>query len=83
VFVKEKNWGVTENSYKDGRIKGKILLLNPAIARIRRRINKGRLKDLMEALGDLDCHVSQHIRITSQFIVIPAVNNGLGDGDFE
>ena len=45
--------------------------------------DKGRLKGLMEAPGDLDCHVSQHVRITSQFIVIPAVNNGLGDGDFE
>jgi hypothetical protein len=44
VLVKEKNWEVTENSYKDGRIKGKILLLNPAIARVRRRI-KGDSRD--------------------------------------
>jgi hypothetical protein len=46
VLVKGKNWEVTENSYKDGRIKGKILLLNPALARIRiRRRIKGDSRD--------------------------------------
>jgi len=35
---------------------------------------------LSEALGDLDSHTSQDIRITSQLIVIPTINHGLGDG---
>jgi hypothetical protein len=43
----------------------------------------GRISKLIEALGDLNGHISQDIRITSQFIIIPAVNHGVGDGDFE
>jgi len=78
----EKNWEHPENSYKGGRIKEKILLPNPTIGSIREE-DKGDFRRLTEALRDLDGHVSQHVRITSQFIVIPAVNHGLGDGDLE
>jgi hypothetical protein len=47
------------------------------------RRGRSRNLGLMEGLGDFDGEISQQIGVASQFVVIPAVNHRLGDGDFE